>query len=99
MSRRHCSIPPAGDPAVRARAMVHSMRAYGLAWLGWLPLVGVIFCVHSLRTSARARREIAGHWNPAGGYLKAASWIARTALLVWVVVLGLVLLAILGSLG
>lgn len=88
---------PAGDPAVRARVIDHSMRCYEQSWLGWIPILGMIYCVTSLFWAFRARRESHGCWNPATGYRTAGVWIAGAAFLVWLCLDGLLLFAILQS--
>ncbi|MBL9172461.1 MAG: hypothetical protein JNL10_02905 [Verrucomicrobiales bacterium] len=89
---------PAGDPANRARVIESSLKCYEQAWLGWIPILGMVYCVTSLVWAFRARRESGGAWNPATGYRTAGLWIAGTSFLVWLCLDGLLLFAILQSL-
>ena len=88
---------PTGDPASRARAIESSLKCYEQAWLGWIPILGMVYCVTSLFWAFRARRDARGCWNPASRYRTAGVWISGAAFLGWLCLDGLLLYAILQS--
>lgn len=90
--------PSVDDPAARAEMITHSLRAYEHAWLGLIPVVGMVFSITALVWASQARREERKMWNPARRYRRAGVWIASIACIVCLVLDALLLVWILSSL-
>lgn len=98
MSEPDSTLPSPDDPAARAELIVQSLRAYAHAWLGLIPVVGMVFSVTALVWASQAARGERTLWNPARRYRRAGAWIASIACIVWLVADALLLLWILSRL-
>lgn len=89
---------PGDDPAERAVVITQSLKAYGHAWLGFIPVVGMVFCVTALIWAWQASRSEGRDWNPARRYRRAAAWIAGLACLLWLILDSALLMVLLNRL-
>lgn len=85
--------PEPSTPQERIRAIHGSLRAFTLAWVGMIPLLGIPFAVAAFAMALGPTLRDDDGWNAAGRYRLTALWMSGLMLLLEAGVISVAILA------